>query len=524
MKTETYDIIVIGSGIAGLSYAIRCAEFADIVVVTKGHIGESNTMYAQGGIAAVFDSEDSIENHINDTLTTGDGLCDRRSVEILAQNAKSAILYLEQQEVNFDKAKDGSLELHLEGGHSRARIVHNADATGKEVENSLVEVVRSCRNVAIRENHFAVDLIVNNDKCEGVVVFNVETKEFIRLQSEIVMLAAGGAGQVYKRTTNPAVATGDGFAMAYRAGAEMTDMEFVQFHPTTLYGKSKETFLITEAIRGFGAELKSKSGKAFMEGRHPLKSLAPRDIVSRAIVNEMSESGDDCVYLDLTSVNQKELAKQFPNIYKRCADEGIDLSKDMLPVVPAAHYICGGIKTDVKARTSVINLYACGECAGAGVHGANRLASNSLLEGLVFAEQAANEAKIKLHQTKNPVFPNNNNMPSQLIGDEINSEIWNLKKKLQDIMWRYCGIIREKSELVNCLKELNTIKDYTLAIIKSKGFSVNAMELVNMADCSIMICGSALYREESRGCHYRTDYPAKNEMPVHSVISNLTVF
>lgn len=524
MKTEAYEIVVVGSGIAGLSYALRCAEFADVVVVTKGHIGESNTMYAQGGIAAVFDNEDSIENHVNDTMATGDGLCDRPAVEILAQNAKDAILHLERQEVNFNKTKDGSLELHLEGGHSRARIVHNADATGKEVENSLVGAVRNCNNVAIRENHFAVDLIVNNGKCEGVIVFDEENKEFIRLQAKIVMLAAGGAGQVYKRTTNPAVATGDGFAIAYRAGAEMTDMEFMQFHPTTLYGKNKETFLITEAIRGFGAELKNKSGKAFMEGKHPLKSLAPRDIVSRAIVNEMSESGEECAYLDLTHLNQKELAGQFPNIYRRCTDEGIDLSKDMVPVVPAAHYICGGIKADVKARASIENLYTCGECTGAGVHGANRLASNSLLEGLVFAKQAADEARIKLRQIESPVISDGYNLPLPRVSNGVNANIASSKKKLQEIMWQYCGIIRKKNELANCLNELKTIKDNAVAIIESDGFSVPAMELVNMAECSIMICGSALHREESRGCHYRADYPMKNEKPKHSVISRLTVF
>ncbi|MFN8292154.1 MAG: L-aspartate oxidase [Chitinophagales bacterium] len=524
MKTETFDIVVIGSGIAGLSYAMRCAEFAQVAIVTKGSIGESNTMYAQGGIAAVFDDNDSISNHVADTLTAGDGLCDKQVVELLARNAKEAILYLEQLQVNFNKTQSGTFDLHREGGHSHARIVHHADATGKEVENSLVKAVHNCKNITILENHFAVDVVVNNNKCKGIIAFNPATKKFIGIASKLTMLASGGAGQIYLQNTNPAVATGDGFAMAYRAGAEMMDMEFVQFHPTTLFAKEKETFLITEAIRGFGAELKNKNGIPFMENQHPLKSLAPRDIVTRAIISEMDKTGSDCVYLDLTSFNQQELAQHFPNIYQRCKEENINPATDMIPVVPAAHYVCGGIHTNLEGNTTVEYLYACGECTGTGVHGANRLASNSLLEGLVFAKQAAHDSQNKLLQMGNSA--NNNEkyfdtpyFEALKICTTCSSKLTALKWHLQTLMWHNCGIIRTESKLDSCLQELESIENKVLQILETEGFSILAMELLNMVESSKMICTAALNRKESRGCHFRSDYPQKNNAAIHSKTS-----
>ena len=388
MKQINTDILVIGSGIAGLHYAIRCSAFARVLVVTKGKIGESNTMFAQGGIAAVFDEHDSTENHMNDTLVAGDGLCNEAAVRLIAENARQSILELCSYKVHFDKTQNGEFDLHREGGHSYARVVHTADATGKEVEDSLIKVVRNNKNISVLENHFAIDLITEDNTCIGATVIDQANNEISDIRAKITMLATGGAGQLFLQNTNPPIATGDGFAMAYRAGAAISNMEFVQFHPTTLYAPGSETFLITEAIRGFGAELKTKDGRTFMENYHPLRSLAPRDIVSRSILAELKKSDEPCVYLDMREFKTEDIKKHFPNIYQKCVESGLDLQKDMIPVVPAAHYMCGGVVTDLNARTTVENLYACGEVSCTGVHGANRLASNSLLEGLVFSGQA----------------------------------------------------------------------------------------------------------------------------------------
>lgn len=516
MRTEQVDIVVIGSGIAGLSYAIRCSEFAKVLIVTKSSVDASNTMFAQGGISAVFDDKDSLENHIADTLTAGDGICDRNAVEVLVSNAKEAVLYLEKLNVKFNKNEDGTFDLHREGGHSHARVVHNADATGREVETSLVKEVGNYKNIKIYEHHFAYDLVVNNNTCNGVLVFDEQAGEFVQIQAKITMLASGGLGQVFLRNTNPSVATGDGFAIAYRAGAAMMNMEFVQFHPTTLFSKKGETFLITEAIRGFKAILRNKAGEAFMEGVHPLKSLAPRDIVSQAIIKEMSGSGDECVFLDLTHLDQKEVAKHFPNIYERCVQEGLDLAKDMIPVVPAAHYMCGGIKTDLKAKTNIENLYACGECSGTGVHGANRLASNSLLEGLVFAEQAAIDTRQKL---------NNCNVSFETVSvstkiapiSREDEEIDEMRNYVQELMWNDCGIIRSEKQLRFCLSELEILLEHAENNLNENGFSVKVIELINLIICAQLIASSALSRKESRGCHYRSDFSQKNSEAIPSL-------
>lgn len=511
MRNETYDIIVIGSGIAGLSYAIHCADFAKVLIVTKGNIGESNTMYAQGGIAAVLDAKDSIENHIADTLTAGDNHCNKESVRLLAENAKDAILHLEQLNVKFNKADNGTFDLHREGGHSHARIVHHADATGKEVESGLVNVVKNNTNITIYENYFAIDLLVKDNKCYGALIFKSDSEEFIQINAKVTMLASGGLGQVYLQNTNPDVATGDGFAMAYKAGAEMADMEFVQFHPTTLFAKKGKTFLITEALRGFGAVLRNTKGEAFMEKAHPLASLAPRDIVSRSIFQEMNKDASEFVYLDATNLERERLEKHFPNIFERCLLEGIDISKDMIPVVPAAHYMCGGIKTDLNARTSIENLYACGECAATGVHGANRLASNSLLEGMVFAKQAAKDTQQKIKESFSTTnFGNLEYKMPELNCEECKQEVGALKRYLQAQMWQNCGIVRTESKLKYCLTELDELQEKTEKDLCENGFSIATMELSNMVTCSKLIVEAALKRTESRGCHYRDDYPEKN--------------
>ncbi|MBX2909972.1 MAG: L-aspartate oxidase [Chitinophagales bacterium] len=506
MRNETYDIVVIGSGIAGLSYAIRCADFAKVLIVTKGNIGESNTMYAQGGIAAVLDDKDSIENHISDTLTAGDNHCNKDCVRLLAENAKDAILYLEQLSVNFNKTDNGTFDLHREGGHSHARIVHHADATGKEVESALVNVVKNNTNITIYENYFAIDLLVKENKCYGALIFKSDSEEFLQVNAKVTMLASGGLGQVFLQNTNPDVATGDGFAMAYRAGAEMEDMEFVQFHPTTLFARKGRTFLITEALRGFGAILKNSKGKTFMENVHPLSSLAPRDIVSRAIIQEMNKDNSEFVYLDATKLDRESLEKHFPNIFERCLLEGLDISKDMIPVVPAAHYMCGGIKTDLHARSSIENLYACGECAATGVHGANRLASNSLLEGIVFAKQAANDTQQKIQETfTSAIFGNLEYKTPEVNCEECKQEVGALKRYLQAQMWRNCGIVRTESKLTYCFEELDELQEKTEKDLCENGFSIATMELLNMVTCSKLIVEAALKRTESKGCHYRAD-------------------
>lgn len=518
MKTERCDILVLGSGIAGLFYAIKCASFARVMLVTKGSIGESNTMYAQGGISAVFDSHDSIADHIHDTLIAGDGLCHKDAVEMLVSNAKAQILELEKLHVHFDKTDKGAFDLHREGGHSCARVVHTADATGREVENSLIKIVRSHPNITIAEGHFAVDLIVEDEVCKGATILTGEGKT-VHLLSKITLLATGGAGQVFAHNSNPTVATGDGFAMAARAGAQMMNMEFVQFHPTTLYAPGQETFLISEAVRGFGAELKHADGETFLERYHPMRSLAPRDIVSRAIIAELSRTSAPCVYLDLRGFDQAAIQKHFPNIYQKCTDEGLDLTKDMIPVVPAAHYMCGGVETDLKGRSSVKNLYCCGECAGTGVHGANRLASNSLLEGLVFASEAALDAELTIHEIDAPAFAVTS---EPLNAPQINLQVTHdHKRRLQNIMWDLCGILRRQDELEQGEALLNQMHHDGQTQLSKHGISRELMEMQNMIETSLMIVRSAMLRKESRGCHYRVDYPKKDAIAKDSLLMGM---
>ncbi len=523
MKNNRYDAIVIGSGIAGLFYALQCAEFCNVLLITKSAIGESNTMYAQGGIAAVTDRHDSIESHITDTLTTGDGLCDETAVNVIATQAPDVIRELVQLKVRFNLNDNGEFNLHREGGHSKARVVHYDDATGREVETRLVTAVLNNKNITILENHFVIDLIVHNNTCYGVTALPPNSNKAENYFALITMLAAGGVGQVYARNTNPAVATGDGFAMAYRAGAELRDMEFVQFHPTTLYSpKGGATYLITEAIRGFGAELKNLAGESFMANYHPMKSLAPRDIATRAIILEMQKSHTNYVFLDLREFDKEEIRKRFPNIFERCLSEGLNLKTDMIPITPAAHYMCGGITTDILGRTSIKNLYACGEVAGAGIHGANRLASNSLLEGLVFAKTAAKSTKKLLtdlqHAVDDSIQP-----PIYRISSTTSRNLAERKKNLQNLMWNYAGIIRSDDGLEYCFAEITDMRKSVENELANTGISKEGMELLNMLDCSAIIVYSALNRKESRGCHYRSDYPKKLEKISHTVVNHTVV-
>lgn len=518
MKDEHYDVVVVGSGIAGLFYALQCAGFCKVLLVTKGNIGESNTMYAQGGIAAVVNANDSIESHIADTLMAGDGLCEREAVKLIAENAGDVIQELLNLHVHFNMNEKGEFDLHREGGHSRARILHHYDATGKEIETCLVAATRNHKNITLLENHFAIDLIMHKGICLGIKTLCPYSHKTENRYASVTMLATGGAGQVYSHNTNPSIATGDGFAMAYRAGAVLMDMEFVQFHPTTLYSiKGGDTFLITEAIRGFGAELKNSKGESFMAKYHPMKSLAPRDIVTRAIINEMRQSGSDCVYLDLHGFGEEKVREHFPNIYERCLAEGVEITTNMIPVTPAAHYMCGGIKTDTSGRTSVKNLYACGECSGTGVHGANRLASNSLLEGLVFAKKAAQSTvqEVENYTCKIVTPPGLNS--SGNVAKPAGSNYREMKEYVQNLMWNNAGIIRFREGLQYCLNELSEVRGYVEQDVKQYGISKEAIELLNMIDCSVMITDAALQREESRGCHFRSDYPEKQQTAQHTL-------
>lgn len=512
MRTERTEILVIGSGIAGLTFALRCAGFARVTVITKSTIGESNTMYAQGGIAGVFDDADSVENHVHDTLIAGDGLCNEEAVRFIVSEAPQCILELSQLQVPFDKTGDGHFDLHREGGHSHARVVHTADATGRAVETTLVKQVKAHPEIALLENHFALDLLVENNICYGATAVDTRTGETICFEAPITMLATGGGCQVYRENTNPAVATGDGIAMAYRAGADIENMEFVQFHPTTLYAPGKGTFLITEALRGFGAELKHADGSTFMEHYHEMKSLAPRDIVTRAITAELKKKGTDCVYLDVRGFEETEIKKHFPTIYERCAQEGIDVTKEMIPVVPAAHYMCGGVATDLEARTSIQNLFACGEVTCTGVHGANRLASNSLLEGIAFARKAAS-----LIET---LLPSLTATEIQAGVPEIiranDSFAAGMREALRELLWLQAGILRNGTDLQNCLEQLMAWEQQ-LSRLQIK--SVQTCEVLNMVQTGLLITRSALERHESRGCHYRTDYPTKDNELHNTVIS-----
>lgn len=499
MKVVRTQILVIGSGIAGLYYALKCAEFAQVTIITKAQIRETNTMLAQGGIAAVIDDKDSIESHVQDTLLAGHGLCNENAVRIMVENAAHAIQNLQLLMVQFDKGTNNTFDLHREGGHSVARVVHNADATGMEVENKLVEAVHNHPSITVYENHFAVDLCIANNCCEGALVLN-EDNQPLHIQANVVTLATGGAGQVYKQNTNPKIATGDGFAMAHRAGAKLANMEFVQFHPTMLYAPERSPYLITEALRGAGAELRTSDGTAFMHRYHVMKSLAPRDIVSRAIVTEIGRLGDNCAYLDVSNV-KGDLATHFPNILKRCKEEGIAVPRQHIPVVPAAHYMCGGVVTDTNGHTSVERLYACGETSCTGVHGANRLASNSLLEGLVFAARAATATLKSLNAPIKFGFTVGLTAGQNLTED-------NLAEKfhfVQQLMWQHTGIIRNRKGLQYCIEQLRLIHQSAIQAIAQQGITIEKVTLLNIIQTSLLIANAAIIRTESRGCHYRND-------------------
>ena len=522
---KKHDFLVIGSGIAGLSFALKASKYGSVGIVTKSKIDNTNTKYAQGGIASVTYSPDNFEKHIQDTLIAGDGICNLKAVEETVKNAPERIQELIDLGTNFDKKENGSYDLAKEGGHSEHRILHYKDITGAEIERSLIEQVKSLNNVTIYENHFAIDLITqhhlgyiitrhsSNTQCFGAYVLDINNKIITTFLSKVTLLATGGIGNIYNVTTNPEVATGDGIAMAYRAKAVIDNMEFVQFHPTALYEPgSRPSFLITEALRGFGAVLKTIDGKTFMKNYDERGSLAPRDIVARAIDNEMKVRGDDHVLLDASHLSKDALLEHFPNIYEKCLSIGIDIVKQPIPVVPVAHYLCGGVNTDLKARTNIKHLYAAGESANTGLHGANRLASNSLIEALVFSHNAVQDAKNLIGNIK---FRNDipqwdykgSKYPEEMI--LITQEF----RELQQIMTNYVGIVRSNLRLKRALDRLEILYEETENLYLRSIPIPKLLELRNSINVAYLIIKMAQRRKESRGLHYNIDYPYKLELP-----------
>ncbi|MGB8656679.1 MAG: L-aspartate oxidase [Candidatus Zixiibacteriota bacterium] len=523
MKT---DFLVIGSGIGGLSFALKVCELGDVVIVTKKQDSESNTNYAQGGIASVLAKDDSFELHIQDTLKAGDGLCDPEVVRKVVEAGPACIEELIRAGTHFSKKRgeEDQFDLGLEGGHSKNRVVHAADLTGREVENSLLSAVKSKPNVKILENHIAIDLITQHNlkgywrkpgekiRCWGAYVLDKEQNQVITCLSKIILLATGGAGRVYVHTTNPTIATGDGLAMAYRAGAPVANLEFIQFHPTALYHEKGDSFLISEAVRGEGGILRVKSGEAFMEKYHPRKELAPRDVVARAIDFELKKRGDSCVYLDITHLDQKFIKLRFPHIYGKCLSLGLDITKDWIPVVPAAHYICGGVITDLEGRTEIDNLYACGEVACTGMHGANRLASNSLLEAIAFAHFSAGSARNTSSAMGSSSFPS---IPPWSLEGVFDQQEWVIishnREWIQKFMWDYVGIVRSDRRLTQAKRRMAILLDEITGFYKVNPVTYDVIELRNLATVADLIIECALRRKESRGLHYNVDYPDKDD-------------
>lgn len=529
------DFLVIGSGIAGLTYALKMAgQYPDrqVLVLTKAAADETNTKYAQGGIAVVNDPEqDSFDKHIEDTLIAGDGLCNEKVVELVVKEGPSRVQELIDWGARFDREEDGDYKLGKEGGHSEHRILHHKDITGWEMERALLEAVSRQPNIKIIKHCFVIDLITQHHlgylvtkstpdiECYGVYVLNLETNKIEKILARVTLLATGGSGQVYRTTTNPGIATGDGVSMAYRAKARIENMEFIQFHPTALFepGVKGQAFLITEAVRGDGGILRNKKGEAFMAQYDERKDLAPRDIVARAIDNEMKKGGTEHVYLDCRHMGKEEFIEHFPNIYEKCLSIGIDITRDMIPVAPAAHYMCGGIKTDEWGRSSVRNLYACGECSSTGLHGANRLASNSLLEAMVFAHRCYLDASQKVDsvdfQDDIPDWSaRGTSEPREMI------LITQSLKELQLLMSDYVGIVRNDVRLQRASRRLDLLWEETEELYRTSIVSPQLLELRNMITVGYLIVKGAGFRKESRGLHYNTDYPGKSGLVQNIVL------
>ena len=511
--TQPFDVLIIGSGLAGLTMALQVADQKRVCIVSKREVSDSASSWAQGGIAAVLNSEDSIEEHIQDTLVAGAGLCDVEVTRLVATKARESIEWLINQGVEFTREADNkALHLTREGGHSQRRIVHVADATGQAVQKTLAQKVREHSNITILENHIAVDLItslkINKlsklNHCLGAYVLDNKSGKVITIAAQQTVLATGGAGKVYLYTTNPDVSTGDGIAMAWRAGCRAANMEFVQFHPTCLFHPHAKSFLISEAVRGEGGLLRLPDGTRFMPEHDSREELAPRDVVARAIDFEMKKRGLDCVYLDITDKPLAFIKEHFPNIYARCLELSIDISKQPIPVVPAAHYSCGGVMVDAQGKTDIQNLYAIGETACTGLHGANRLASNSLLECLVFGRAAA--ADILSVPTQNyeklPIWDE-----SRVTDADEEVLITHTWDELRRFMWNYVGIVRTDKRLSRALHRIHMLRDEVQEFYQHFKISNDLIELRNLLQVAELIVESAISRKESRGLHYSKDHP-----------------
>lgn len=512
------DFLIIGSGIAGLSTALRCAKVGTVTVITKKSDTESNTNYAQGGIASVLSGDDSFQLHIEDTLTAGAGLCHRDAVELIVRQGPRAIQALIDFGVRFTQ-RQGGLDLGREGGHSRNRIAHAQDLTGHEIERALVHTVQANPNIRVFENHITLEVITDHHwgltkeggiSCYGAYALDTSTQRVVAFGSRVTILCTGGCGHVYRHTTNPLIATGDGLAMAYRAGAAVANLEFMQFHPTTLYHPEGRSFLISEAVRGFGAFLINAAGERFMERYDERKELAPRDIVARAIDAEMKKRGDACVYLDLRHLSASGVKDHFPNIYERCLQYKMDITHEVIPVVPAAHYMCGGVVTDLEGATNIDRLYACGEVACTGVHGANRLASNSLLEAVVFADQVFQSAFRRVRQSDE-----RRELPAWDDSGTFRTEEWVLiehnRDEVQQIMWDYVGIVRSDLRLARAERRIELISSEIEDFYKRTKISEGLIELRNLTKVAKLIIRCGRLRRESRGLHYTTDYPQRDD-------------
>lgn len=513
------DFLVIGSGAAGLSFALKAARYGKVVVVTKDEITQSNTNYAQGGICSVTDENDSFEKHIHDTMVCGAGKCDLQAVELVVRRAPELIADLVAWGTNFDKTADGKYELHREGGHSDHRILHHKDLTGAEIERALVQSARTNENITILEHHFAIDLLTQHHlgefvtkhtkgiACFGAYVLDLESNKTHTIRSKFTVVATGGVGNIYNATTNPLVATGDGIAMVHRAKGVIDNMEFIQFHPTSLYNPGERpSFLITEAMRGFGAVLRLKNGKEFMHKYHEMGSLAPRDVVARSIDHELKISGEDHVYLDVTFKDPEEVRNHFPHIYQKCMSIGLDITRNYIPVVPAAHYCCGGVKVNTNGETSIKRLYALGEASCTGLHGANRLASNSLIEAVVYADQAARHAVERLNRVElQEGIPDWNDEGTS--ATEEMSLIIQDYREVQQIMSNYVGIVRSNLRLERAERRLQIIWRETEELFEKTKLNKNLCELRNLITIGYLIIKHAKARKESVGLHYTTDYP-----------------
>lgn len=521
---QKFDFLVIGSGIAGMSFALKVANKGKVAIICKTSLEDANTFYAQGGVASVTNPIDDFEKHIQDTLIAGDGICNRVAVEKVVKEAPAQIRELISWGVDFDKDDKGNFDLHREGGHSEFRILHHKDNTGAEIQVSLINAIKRHPNITVFDHHFAIEILTQHHlgknvtrhtpdiECYGAYVMELRTRKIHTFLSKVTLMATGGIGNAYLTTTNPLVATGDGIAMVYRAKGTVKDMEFVQFHPTALYHPGdRPSFLITEAMRGYGGVLKTMNGKEFMQKYDERKSLAPRDIVARAIDTEMKNRGEDHVYLDVTHKDPETTKKHFPNIYEKCLSLGVDITKDYIPVVPAAHYLCGGIEVDDNAESSIHRLYAAGECACTGLHGANRLASNSLIEAIVYADSAAKNAVSRLgeytYQEDIPAWNDDGtSSPEEMV------LITQSAKEVGQIMSTYVGIVRSNLRLKRAFDRLDILYMETENLFIRSVVSKEICELRNIINVAYLVIRQAMERKESRGLHYTLDYPDKIEL------------